>query len=626
MYASRLLAASALAGTLILLPATAFAQTAPSPTPATDPQAPVRTADAAIDPDADASVDTAVITVTGTRIVRPNLESGAPITTVTGEEFFQTGQVSVGDILNELPQLRPTFSQQNSTRFLGTRGLNLLDLRGLGSQRTLVLVNGRRHVPGDVLNNAVSPDVNTFPTDLIESVDILTGSGAGVYGSDAIAGAVNFKLKQNYEGLQLRGQAGISKYKDAGNQYISLLAGKNFADGRGNIAINLEYAHQDDYYASGRKELRDARGFVVVDSDPAGSVNGSDGVPDRTVLNDIRSTTISLGGLFNLAGGGTCGNDALGAAYNCTFLFRPDGTLVPQTGQRVGLAPNGSFLGGNGYRGREGQLVVLSPNLNRYSANLIGHFEFSPAFVPFIEAKYVRTEAQGSQSGPFFSQGTTLGDGDATIGLRNREQIRLDNPFLSAQARSLIVATRTANGQTSTDATQISLRRNWLDLGIRDEKITRETYRAVVGVRGQFNDDWRYELSANYGEHREKNTILGNVNVQRYLLAVDAVRAHQSSISTSATPGRSARSPPPCSRPTLRRAFRSTRSAKARPPRPIATICWSTRTRTARSPSSSPAASSRATSASCSSCRAARSASRSVRSIVARPSSTISMT
>lgn len=464
------------------------------------------------------------IVVTGTRIQRPNLDSGAPITTVGGEEFFETGQISVGDVLNELPQLRPTFSQQNSTRFLGTRGLNLLDLRGLGTQRTLVLVNGRRHVPGDVLNNAVSPDINTFPTDLIERVDILTGSGAGVYGSDAIAGAVNFVLKQDYEGIQVRGQAGLSKYKDAGNQYVSVLAGQNFADGRGNIAVNLEYAHQDDYYASGRKELRSVRNFVVVDSDPAGAVNGSDGVPDRTIFNDIRSATISLGGLVNLAAGGTCGRDSTGAAYNCTYLFQPDGTLVPQTGQRIGLAPNGNFLGGNGYRGREGKLVALSPALNRYSINVIGHFEVSPAFVPFIEAKYVRTEAQGSQSGPFFSQGTTLGDGDPTIGLRNREQIRLDNPYLSAQARATIVAARTANGQASTNATQFSLRRNWLDLGIRDERISRETYRAVVGVRGDFNDDWHYEVSANYGEHHEKNTILGNVNVQRYLLAIDSVR------------------------------------------------------------------------------------------------------
>jgi outer membrane receptor protein involved in Fe transport len=485
------------------------------------------------------------IIITGTRIRRPNLDSGAPITSVQGDEFFQTGQISVGDVLNELPQLRSTFSQQNSTRFLGTRGLNLLDLRGLGSQRTLVLVNGRRHVGGDLLNNAVSPDVNTFPTDLIERVDLITGGGSAVYGSDAVAGAVNFVLKQDYQGVQVRGQSGISKVGDAGNQYVSVLAGTNFAGGRGNIAANFEYAHQSAYFASARKQLRQANGFVVVDSDPANSVNGSDGVPDRVFLRDIRSTTIALGGLVSLPSlTGACGRDTLAAAYNCTYLFGTNGTLSPETGQRVGLAPNGSFLGGNGYSGREGNLVALSPNLDRYSVNLLGHYEVSDAFVPFFEAKYVRTVAQGSQSGPFFSQGTTLG-GDV------RERVRLDNPYLAAtdsnflttQARALVQANinpntgaryaDTAAGRAAQAAalTQVNngsfgiyLRRNWLDLGIRDERITRETYRAVAGVRGDFNDDWHYELSANYGEHREKNRIISNVNTQRYLLAMDTVR------------------------------------------------------------------------------------------------------
>jgi outer membrane receptor protein involved in Fe transport len=458
------------------------------------------------------------IIITGTRIRRPNLESAAPITTVAGDEFFQTGQVSIGDVLNELPQLRSTFSQQNSTRFLGTRGLNLLDLRGLGTQRTLVLVNGRRHVGGDLLSNAVSPDVNTFPTDLIERVDLITGGGSSVYGSDAIAGAVNFVLKQNYEGVQLRGQSGISKVGDAGNQYASILAGTNFAGGRGNIAANFEYAHQSKYYASARKQLRQADGFVVVQADAAGSVNGSDGIPDRVFLRDIRSTTISLGGLYNVASPtGACGRAGNGAAFNCTYLFQPDGSLLQQTGQRVGLAPNGSFLGGNGYSGREGDLVALSPNLDRYAVNLLGHFEISDALVPFFEAKYVRTVAQGSQSGPFFTQGTTLG-GDP------REQIRLDNPYLSTQARATITAARIAAGLSANDSTRIALRRNWLDFGIRDERITRETYRAVVGVRGNFNDDWNYELTANYGEHREKNKIISNVNVQRFLLGMDTTR------------------------------------------------------------------------------------------------------
>jgi outer membrane receptor protein involved in Fe transport len=517
------------------------------------------------------------ITVTGSRIRRPNLESAVPITSIGGEEFFQTAQISVGDVLNELPQLRNTFSQQNSTRFLGTRGLNLLDLRGLGTQRTLVLVNGRRHVAADVLNNATAPDTNTFPTDLIERVDLITGGGSSIYGSDAIAGTVNFILKDNYDGYQVRAQGGITQYGDAGNRYVSVLAGRNFAGDRGNVAINLEYATSDDFYAASHGPLKQVNGFLVIDTDPAGTPNGSDGNPDRAFFRDIRSATISVGGSTNIrqpAGAAAlCGREssiatAATASFACTALFDSAGNLVAQTGSRVGLGPNGSFIGGNGYSGRENRLLALSPQLERYSVNLIGHFEISPAFVPFIEAKYVRADASGSQSGPFFSQGSTLGDGiqilnpngtvfndrsflgsgtSAGNAFTNREGIRLDNPFLNAAARATIstqllaaingninpntgaaldagastVNRDLARAQVANGSFRFGLRKNYVELGIRDELFRRETYRAVVGVKGDFNDDWNYELSVNYGEHRETNKITGNINTQRFLLAND---------------------------------------------------------------------------------------------------------
>lgn len=529
-----LLAGAGLAAMVLATPAAA--QTV---NPDTGQVCPDADADGSCDTDATGAPAEETIVVTGSRIRSPNVESVQPISVVTGEEFFETGQVSIGDILNDLPQLRNTFSQQNSTRFLGTRGLNLLDLRGLGSERTLVLVNGRRHVAGDVLSTGVSPDVNTFPTDLIERTELVTGGNSAVYGSDAVAGVVNFILKSNFEGLQVRGQAGINlDHGDAGNQYVSLLAGENFAEGRGNIALNLEYAHQSRYYGSGRPNLRQSDGFVVVDTDPAGTPNGSDGLFDRVFLRDLRSATIATGGMVSAYGGpaGRCGFGLDGTPYTCALQFQPDGSLVRQTGERTGLGPFGSFIGGNGYVGREGQLLTLSPQLDRYSANLLGHFEITPAFVPFIEAKYVRTKAFGSQSGPFFSQGGTLGD-------PGRERIRLDNPYLSAQARALltsefVAATVNPNTGAALSPTQLaaqrtainngsfrfSLRRNWVDLGIRDEEITRETYRGVVGVRGDFNDDWNYEVFANYGVHKEKNIILGNVNTQRFLLAIDSVR------------------------------------------------------------------------------------------------------
>jgi len=471
------------------------------------------------------------VIVTGSRIARPNLESTVPVTTVTAEELFQTGGTSLGDLLNDLPALRSTFSQSNSSRFLGTTGLNLLDLRGLGTQRTLVLVNGRRHVGSDILNNAVSPDTNTFPTDLVESIDVVTGGNSAVYGSDAIAGVVNFILKKDFEGLQVRGQGGISDEGDAGNYYASVLWGTNFMEDRGNIAINFEYAKQDEWFASDRDNLRKVGNFVVTDVDPAGSPNGSDGTPDRLFYDDIRLTSVASGGNFMIAtnamgAAAPCGRDSQGAKFNCPYLFMPDGTLVKQTGERIGLSPSGNFQGGNGSTGREYDLLAIYPKLDRYNFNLFGHLDVSEAFSPYIEAKYVRTESLRFGSPAFFQGGTT---GNAT------ETVRFDNPFLSDQARAVLQQARidagvnvggapgSATGPYAA-ASRLALRRNLVEFGPRAEDATRETTRIVLGVNGKMSENWSYDVSLNQGNFKEDTRVKGNMDLQRFGLAMDAVR------------------------------------------------------------------------------------------------------
>lgn len=458
------------------------------------------------------------VVVTGSRIARPNLESTVPITTVTGEELYQTGNTSVGDLLNDLPSLRSTFSQSNSSRFLGTTGLNLLDLRGLGTQRTLVLVNGRRHVGADILGNAVSPDVNTFPTDLIERVDVVTGGNSAVYGSDAIAGVVNFVLKRDFEGLQVRGQSGQTSKRDGDTHYVSVLAGTNFFDNRGNIAANVEYAKQEAFFASDRSNLNRQGTFVVNDTDPASSPD--DGAPDRLYYDDVRFATLTNGGslLFAPAAGlAPCGRDTTGRAFSCSFLFQPDGSFIPQTGERIGLAPNGNYNGGNGSNNRERNLLAIFPDLERTSLNVFGHLKISDAFEPFIEAKYIRTDSL-RYGGPAFFQGTTI-DGE-------REQPLFGNPFLTDAARVQINAARVSMGlPVVTDLdTPLPLRRNLLDLGPRQEDATRETTRVVLGVSGNFASDWNYEVSVNFGKFKEDTDVLGNLNQQRFLLAMDSKR------------------------------------------------------------------------------------------------------
>jgi outer membrane receptor protein involved in Fe transport len=473
------------------------------------------------------------VVVSGSRIRNPNGISPVPITSISSAELHATGNTNVGEVLAQLPGIANTFSQANSTRFLGTAGLNLVDLYGLGTQRTLVLVNGRRHVASDILNNGVSTDINTIPSDLIDRVDVVTGGNSAIYGSDAIAGVVNFVLKDHFDGLQVRGQGNITPHGDTGSYYGSLLAGKNFADGRGNIAVDLEYARQNSLYASDRDNYARSDGFVTVN--PAGGANTS-GPANNQFFTDRRVATLSDGGLVAFGSpSGACGRDPLGRPFTCNYLFQRDGTLAPQSGTRVGLAPTAtspsgsSFLGGNGNTGREGTLLQLYPQQDRYSANLIGHFEVSPALIPYVEASFVRTNSVGQgSSGPAFITGTTIGSSFGySAPLSTYERPSLSNPYLSDQARSQIIAAMIAGGANPaniTGATRFTLRRNLTDLGTRTESAQRDTYRIVGGVRGDLSSHFNYDLSVNYGEFIENTKLQGVMNTQRFLLAMDAQR------------------------------------------------------------------------------------------------------
>jgi len=501
--------------------------------------------------------DGQVVQVTGSRIRRPNLESNVPITSLSGDQIFQQGDTNIGEVLNELPQLRSTFAQQNPGLGIGIAGLNLLDLRGLGTQRTLTLVNGRRHVPGDILNNAVSVDVNSIPNDLLERIDIVTGGNSAIYGSDAIAGVVNFVLRRDYEGLQIRANAAMNEEGAAANQYVSAMYGMNFADGRGNITLHAEYARQERLFASDVPWFRTNNTLAGIDTDtaacftngtPAGClVGGSDGIPDAALVRDIRSASIHFAGLIPIAqrtttprcGTGTTpsagGPNSLGTPYNCTYIFNAAGQLVPQTGSRYGAGAIGGISGGNGQTGREGETLSVLPYVERYNFNLLARYQFAEAFEWFLEAKYNEVTALGNNAGPSFIQGGSFG-GDP------RERPRLDNPFLGAANRTLLANELTLSGcnsslQTACGTGNLSpadtaaiangtyrfvLARNLIDVGLRDEHFERQTMRFVSGFRGTFNDDWNYEISANWGRFKEAITTNGFIDRQRFVLAMDA--------------------------------------------------------------------------------------------------------
>lgn len=533
-----LLTASALAGTLAFYPSVVAAQTATTDTPVQTTPGTDEQANAATNPVAEAPAPRdGDIVVTGSRLARPNLDSPAPVTSVTSELLTSTGNLSIGDALNQLPALRTSYSQANSTRFIGTAGLNLLDLRGLGISRTLVLVNGRRHVTSQPGSFVV--DTNTIPTDLLERVDVQTGGSSAVYGSDAMAGVVNFVLKRNFEGLRLTGQSGISSHGTRGSYFGALTAGKNFAEGRGNISAAAEYSFSDVVYYTDRDDITgaysgrsqfNATQNVGPNLNPnAGPLRSTpesslgDGIPDTSFLLNVRNNTISEGGLFTAScptvaatvesaaafaarrtvacsGLANVGSSNTLSQYGRTFVFNPDGSLTANNCV-TDLRPfgSGNCVGGQGSTLR--LTGMLQPKLERFSGNILAHFDVSDAFKPFVEAKYVRINAL-QEGQPTFANNT----------------FSINNPFLTSQARATLVSALAPN------ATTFTAQRFNVDFGGRGEEHRRETFRIVGGVEGDFWQGWHYEVSANYGRLDTFYKTNGNYITAKYANSLNAVR------------------------------------------------------------------------------------------------------
>ena len=514
---------------------------------------------------ADKSETAEAITVTGSRIRRPNLDSTVPVTSIQARDLIDRGSLSLGDALAELPQLGSTFTQANSTRFIGTAGINRLDLRNLGTTRTLVLVNGRRHVTSSP--GTYDVDTNTIPADLLERVDITTGGNSAIYGSDAIAGVVNFVMKTDFEGLRLRGQAGISDEGDAAGQFVSLTAGKSFMDGRLNIAFAGEYANQDQLLFTDRDSFTGAvSGFPnFTTTQPVATFNPAnrtftntpnrnfDGIPNTTLVNGLRFPQLNGNGMLqtNCRFLSNVAYDALSpnarAQYDaaqrlsCASTQTVDGRVIPGTFNPAGGGVNhfysfndagtalvrsvptadlrplgGGVIGGLGATGLEGGQLL--PELQRYAGNIFINADISPAFQPFLEAKYVRVDSiQGSPQATFAAGGLL------------RSTFRIDNPFLTTTARDQIINIQgldpTSAAVTGGTATFNSFRFNY-DLGTRAEDHRRETYRAVLGARGDLSTkgNLRYEVAASYGRTETYYETGGNLNVARYNNATDAAR------------------------------------------------------------------------------------------------------
>ncbi|WP_287977156.1 TonB-dependent receptor [Sphingomonas sp.] len=524
---SRLAGATALVSSLLIASAVS-AQTAGQDVP------PPKSGEAATSPTStDASVEQAEssnneIVITGSRIRLSNkFDAAVPIATVTAEQLLGTrGDISLGDALNQLPQMRTTFSQANSTGSIGTAGLNLLDARGLGPSRTLTLVNGRRVVTA--VPGSYTPDINTLPFDLIERTELVTGGQSAIYGSDAIAGVVNIILKKNYEGTRLRMQGGVTSYGDRGSYLVSGITGSNFADGRMNLTVSAEYSRSNPVFYEDRDylgALTGTPGFITSQITTAPNRN-FDGVPNTAfVSRGIVFGNRSIGGtvVTSCPGTATAANAAQRAAI-CTgqssptgsplaynYLFQPDGSLLKDSPTTTGLVDNrligGGILFGGTATGVEG--AMLLPGLDRFVTNINLNGDFSPAFKPFVEFSFAQVKAEQQSTQPSFTGGTLT------------STFSINNPFLTPGARSTL-QTILAPGATS-----FTLNRFNNDIGTRAEFHTRRTYRGVIGVEGDISTkgNLHYEIAGNYGRTENFYRTGGNVLVANYAKAVNAAVA-----------------------------------------------------------------------------------------------------
>ncbi len=294
-----------LASTLLLGVATpALAQTADQATPTAVPAA------TPADPAADPATDDTII-VTGSRLGGDSLKQASPISVVSAKEIALSGQINVESVLKDLPQLIPSSTGASNNP---GGGVATADLRGLGSTRTLVLVNNRRYVAYDASQVV---DLNTIPAGLIERVDIVTGGRSAVYGSDAIAGVVNFVMKKDFSGVQANANYRINEAGDGGNFNGNLLLGGNFEDGRGNATIYFDYTKRNGILQSARDYSKQA----LVDDGDGNLIAGGSG--------SIEGTRFAIGGVNRKfeADGSYSAYNAATDAYN----YAPSNYLqVPQ--------------------------------------------------------------------------------------------------------------------------------------------------------------------------------------------------------------------------------------------------------------------------------------------------------
>ncbi len=415
------------------------------------------------------------VIVTGSRILRTNLVSSSPVTQVDAEELLFQGTVRVEDMVRQLPQV---YSRQATGLSNGATGTATLDLRNLAAERTLVLVNGRRLPAGSPIQGGIGADINQIPGALIRSVEVLTGGASATYGSDAVAGVINFLMKDDFEGVQLDYQVSQYNHDNRSNKwqdivtsngypaadytvtdgdmaYMSLIIGGNFDNGRGNVTAYATYRDIEPVLQSNRDYSSCAL------SDDTTTCFGSGTIPQ---------------GRFTDFG-------------DIDFIAQGD-QFVPYSGETFNFGPLNYFQ---------------RPD-EQYAFGAFAHYDLADRVTLYAELGFMddRSVSQIAPSGAFFVTDT----------------ISCGNPLMSAQQFDALCGNF---GLTTADTQDAFIGRRNVEGGNRQQDLRHTMFRGVLGLEGYINDTWRYDISLLRAEVSMENTYLNDLGTTKIRRALDAV-------------------------------------------------------------------------------------------------------
>ncbi|HSM97042.1 MAG TPA: TonB-dependent receptor [Rhizomicrobium sp.] len=454
----------------------------------------------------DEAVETVV--VTGSRIPQTGLYSTSPVTVVGSQDVQLQGAVNAESLLNQLPQNIGGVTSGFDISASGTASVNL---RNLGSARTLVLVDGKRYVPATINGAGIlgaGVDLDAIPTAMIDHVEVVTGGASAVYGSDAIAGVVNILLKKDFEGAEITGT--YSAYPDYNmdgqTADVNGILGFSSGDGKGNVTMWGGYTHREAVSQATRKF--GAQPFVS-NGCTSGQARAGACTPG---FNIVGSGSVPQGGFYIATGpnaapfaGGTGGPcyHYTGTADPLTnfgkYEFNSSGTFSCSTGASSDPQPGSTF--------NFNPQQLNQTEQTRYNFGANGHYEINKGLDLYARMLYSNNRI-----------GTAIASAPTSFFNFN---VNADNPFLSPALKNLLFGTPTPAPGTP-DAV-ILLAKRMLDFGPRKTEFTFDSFEMVVGAKGDLGDGWNYDISAQYGKSESQQWNTGFVSYSNLQDSIDVI-------------------------------------------------------------------------------------------------------